>query len=59
MKKRLMLSAIAISAIATAHVNAADDLSSMFSQGKVKGEIRAFFIGREDQGRGGKGRERR
>lgn len=53
MKKRLMLSAIAVTAIATAHVNAADDLSGMFSQGKVNGQIRAFFIDRDYQGSAG------
>lgn len=53
MKKRLMLSAVAVGLISSVNVSAADDLGSMFSEGKVNGQIRAFFIDREYQGSAG------
>ena len=48
MKKHIAISAIAFGLLASSSVNAADDLSSMFSEGKVSGEIRAFYINRDD-----------
>lgn len=46
MKKRLMLSIAAVGFIGSAHLNAAEDLSTMFSDGKVSGQIREFSISR-------------
>lgn len=48
MKKYIALSAIAIGLLSSANVQAADDLSSMFSEGKASGQIRAFYINRDD-----------
>lgn len=47
MNKRLLLSSVAIALIATTNVNAAEDLSSMFSEGKASGQIREFSISRK------------
>lgn len=46
MKKHLVLSAMACGLIASGNLNAAEDLSSMFSEGKVSGQIREFSISR-------------
>lgn len=51
MKKIIALSALTIGLLSSA--NAADDLSSMFSQGKTSGQIRMFHIDREYQGSSG------
>jgi len=53
MKKYIALSAITFGLLSTG-VNAADDLESMFKDGKVSGQIRAFYIDREYQGSAGK-----
>ena len=46
MKKHIILSALTIGLLSSA--NAADSLESMFSEGKVSGEIRAFYINRDN-----------
>ncbi|MDD3505570.1 MAG: OprD family outer membrane porin [Sulfurimonas sp.] len=46
MKKHIALSVIALGFISTTSVSAADDLSSMFSEAKVSGQIREFSISR-------------
>ena len=46
MKKHIVLSAIAIGLLGSVSVQAADDLSSMFSEGKASGQIREFSISR-------------
>ena len=46
MKKYIALSAVAMSFVAAASLNAADDINSMFSEGKVSGQIREFTISR-------------
>ncbi|PHS57550.1 MAG: porin [Sulfurimonas sp.] len=51
MKKALKLSIVSM--IAITGVNAADDLSSMFSEGKTSGQIRMFYIDRAYQGGSG------
>ena len=51
MKKIIALSALTIGLLSSA--NAADDLSSMFSKGKVSGQIRMFYIDREYEGSAG------
>jgi len=43
--KKIVMSTVAIVAVATS-INAAEDLSSMFSEGKVSGQIREFSISR-------------
>jgi len=48
MKKHIAISAIAFGLLASSSVNAADDFSSMFSEGKISGEVRAFYINRDD-----------
>jgi len=48
MKKQIALSAMAVSLLSSVSVQAADDLSSMFSEGKASGQIRAFYINRDD-----------
>ena len=53
MNKKLMLSAIAIGLISSANVNAAENLSTMFSEGKVSGQVRMFYLDREYQGTAG------
>lgn len=44
--KKILLSVLALGLINT--VNAADDLSSMFSEGEASGQIRTFYINRND-----------
>jgi hypothetical protein len=46
MKKYIALSAIAVGLLSSANVQAADDLSSMFKDGKASGQIREFSISR-------------
>jgi hypothetical protein len=46
MKKYIALSAIAVGLLSSANVQAADDLSSMFKNGKASGQIREFTINR-------------
>jgi len=53
MKKHIALSVVALSLLGSVNVQAADDLSSMFSEGKTSGEIRMFYIDREYQGSAG------
>lgn len=53
MKRYIALSAVAVSFLATASLNAADDLNSMFSEGKAGGQVRMFYIDREYQGSAG------
>jgi hypothetical protein len=45
MRKTVALSIAAFSLMTTA--NAAENLSSMFSEGKASGQIRAFYIDRD------------
>jgi len=44
--KKIALSAMVVGLIGSANVQAAEDLSSMFSEGKTSGQIRAFSISR-------------
>ena len=53
MRKYLALSAVTIGLLSSASLQAAEDLESMFKDGKVSGQIRTFYIDREYQG--GKG----
>lgn len=46
MKKNIALSAIVVGLLSSASVQAADDLSSMFKNGKTSGQIREFTINR-------------
>ena len=46
MKKHIVLSAIAIVTLGSVNVQAAEDLSSMFKNGKSSGQIRQFTINR-------------
>ncbi len=46
MKKYIALSAIAVGLLSSVSLQAADDLSSMFSEGKASGQIREFSISR-------------
>jgi len=51
MKKHIVLSGLIIGLLSS--VNAAEDLSSMFTEGKVSGQIRMFSIDRTYQGSAG------
>ena len=53
MKKYIALSAITLGLLSSVSLQGADDLSSMFSEGKTSGEIRMFYIDREYQGSSG------
>lgn len=53
MKKELALSVVVLSFIITTTLSAAEDLNAMFSEGKVSGQIRVFWIDREYQGSAG------
>lgn len=46
MKKHITLSLMTVGLLSLASLQAAEDLSTMFSEGKVSGEIRAFSISR-------------
>lgn len=52
MKKSLVMSLVAIGFISSA--NGAEDLSSMFNDGNVSGQVRAFYIDRQYEGSAGK-----
>ncbi|WP_373073985.1 OprD family outer membrane porin [Sulfurimonas sp.] len=45
--KKIVLSAMVVGLISSTNVQAAEDLSSMFSEGKASGQIRAFSISRK------------
>ena len=53
MKKHIVLSAMTIGLLSSVNVYGAEDLSSMFSEGKTSGEIRMFHIDREYEGGSG------
>lgn len=53
MKKRFLFSVLAAGALSSVTVQAAEDLSSMFSEGKTSGQIRMFSVDREYQGSAG------
>lgn len=53
MKKQVILSIAAIGFVSAASLNAADDINTMFSEGKVSGQARMFYIDREYQGSAG------
>jgi len=53
MKKHIVLSVITVGLLSSFSLQAADDLGSMFSEGKTSGQIRAFYIDREYQGGSG------
>lgn len=53
MKRKLLLSSLAFGLLGSVNVNAAEDLSSMFSEGKTSGQIRMFSIDRLYQGSAG------
>lgn len=53
MKKNIAISVITIGLLSSVNVNAAEDLSSMFSEGKTSGQIRTFSIDREYNGSAG------
>ncbi len=46
--KKITLSAMLIGLVGSINIQAAEDLSSMFSEGKASGQIRAFYINRDD-----------
>ena len=48
MKKQIILSAITVGLLSSVSVQAADNIGEMFSKGKTSGEIRAFYINRDD-----------
>ncbi len=48
MRKHILISALTVGLLSSVNVNAAEDLSSMFSEGKASGQIRAFYINRDD-----------
>ena len=48
MRKNIVLSAVTLGLLGSISLNAADDINTMFSEGKVSGEIRAFYINRDD-----------
>ena len=48
MNKKIALSVFATALLGAANVQAADDLSTMFSEGKTSGQIRMFHINRDD-----------
>ena len=48
MNKSVVKIATTLGLLSSVALHAADDLSSMFSEGKVSGEIRAFYINRDD-----------
>jgi len=53
MKKKIATSAVAIGLLSSVNVYGADDLSAMFSEGRVGGQIRMFYIDRQYQGGSG------
>jgi len=53
MKKNIALSVTLVSLLGLTNVNAAEDLSSMFTEGKTSGQIRSFWVDRKYQGTAG------
>ncbi|EDZ62254.1 outer membrane porin [Sulfurimonas gotlandica GD1] len=53
MKKHIALSAIVVGLLGSVNVQAAEDLSTMFSEGKTSGQIRTFYINRDDNTKAG------
>lgn len=53
MKKNIAISVIALGLLSSVNVYGAEDLSSMFSEGKTSGQIRLFSVDREYQGSAG------
>lgn len=53
MKNKIVLSTLALAMLSGANVQAAEDLSSMFSEGKASGQVRMFYVDREYQGTAG------
>jgi hypothetical protein len=51
MKKHIVLSGLVLGLLSSA--NAAEDLKGMFSEGKISGQIRMFYVDREYQGGSG------
>ena len=54
MKKQIVLSAALVALMGSTNVGAAENLSTMFSEGKASGQIRSFWVDREYQGTAGK-----
>ena len=50
MRKYITLSVVTLGLLSSSALNAADDLESMFKEGKVSGQIRLFHVDREYQG---------
>jgi hypothetical protein len=48
MRKHIALSAITLGLLSSLNIQAADTVADMFSEGKSSGEIRAFYINRDD-----------
>jgi len=48
MKKNIVISVLTLGLLGSVNVNATEDLSSMFSEGKASGQIRTFYINRDD-----------
>ena len=55
MKKNTIISTTVFGLLSFASLNAADNISEMFSEGKVSGQFRAFYIDRKYQGSAGNG----
>ena len=53
MKNRLAMSLVAVGLLGSVNTFAAEDLSSMFSEGKTSGQVRMFSIDRKYQGSAG------
>ncbi|MBU1883160.1 OprD family porin [bacterium] len=53
MKRKIAISAIAVGLLSSINAYGAEDLSSMFSEGKTSGQIRMFSIDRKYQGSAG------
>ncbi len=53
MRKHIVISALTVGLLSSVNVNAAEDLSTMFSEGKASGQIRSFWVDREYQGTAG------
>jgi len=53
MKQKIVFSVIGVGFLSVINLNAANDFNSMFSDGKVSGQIRSFYIDRKYQGTSG------
>ncbi|MCD6260064.1 MAG: OprD family outer membrane porin [Helicobacteraceae bacterium] len=53
MKKQIVLSAALVALLGSTNIHAAENLSTMFSEGKTSGQIRSFWVDREYQGTAG------